>query len=195
MFEQPFRVGHRIRVAGSEGTVEDVGFRSTRIRTADNSLVSIPNNSVVNATVENLSVRGAFRQRLLIQVTYDTSHEKLAAFALGIKQLIADNPFTTNDNIHVRFNDFGESSLNVLVIFHLAVPNYAAELEEREKILLQVMDLAKEMGVDFAFPTQTLHVDAKPIAGIPDPADGRTFQTANRPKPQLVPVEPAPDQD
>ena len=195
MFEQPFRVGHRIRVAGSEGTVEDVGFRSTRIRTADNSLISIPNNSVVNATVENLSVRESFRQRLLIQVTYDTCHEKLAAFALGVKQLIADNPFTTKDNIHVRFNDFGESSLNILVIFYLQVTNYAAELEEREKILLQVMDVANEMGVDFAFPTQTLHVDARPTAGMPDPTNGRTLQTTNHPKPQLVPVESSPDQD
>ena len=195
MFEKPFRVGHRIRVAGSEGTVEDVGFRSTRIRTADRSLISIPNNSVVNATVENLSVRESFRQRLLIQVTYETSREKLAAFAQSIKQLIMDNPFTTKDNIHVRFNDFGESSLNILVNFYLQVPNYAAELEEREKILLQIMELASEMGVDFAFPTQTLHVETRPIMGMPDPANDRSFQTTNRPKPQLVPVESTPDQD
>jgi len=67
MIEKPFRVGHVVRVSGSEGTVEDVGFRSTRIRTADNSLISIPNNSVVNANVENLSLRKMRRQRLLIQ--------------------------------------------------------------------------------------------------------------------------------
>src|SRR5215471_10115259 len=195
MFEQPFRVGHRIRVAGSEGTVEDVGFRSTRIRTAENSLISIPNNSVVNATVENLSVRQSFRQRLLIQVTYDTCHEKLAAFALAVKQVIVDNPFTNKEKIFVRLNDFGESSLNILVSFYLQVTNYAAELEEREKILLQVMDVANEMGVDFAFPTQTLHVDARPTAGMPDPTNGRTLQTTNHPKPQLVPVGSSPDQD
>jgi hypothetical protein len=65
MFEKPFRVGHRIRLSGSEGVVEDVGFRSTRIRTADNSLISIPNNAVVNETVENLTLRRMFRQRLL----------------------------------------------------------------------------------------------------------------------------------
>jgi MscS family membrane protein len=65
MFEKPFRVGHRIRVSGSEGTVEEVGFRSTRIRTVDNSLISIPNSVVVNATVENLSLRTMFRQRFI----------------------------------------------------------------------------------------------------------------------------------
>src|ERR1700758_3080328 len=77
MIEKPFRVGHYVRVSGGEGTVEDVGFHSTRIRTPDNSLISIPNNSVVNATVENLSLRRMRRQRFLIQVTYDTPREKL----------------------------------------------------------------------------------------------------------------------
>jgi MscS family membrane protein len=115
MIEKPFRVGHYVRVSGGEGTVEDVGFRSTRIRTPDNSLISIPNNAVVNATVENLSLRTMRRQRFLIQVTYDTPHEKLEELISGIKQLIADHPLTNKTNFNVRFNDFGESSLNILV--------------------------------------------------------------------------------
>ena len=162
MFEKPFRVGHRIRLSGSEGVVEDVGFRSTRIRTPDNSLLSIPNNAVVNATVENLTLRTMFRQRLLVQVTYDTPREKLEALARGITQLIADHPMTNKDNLHVRFNDLGESSLNILVIFYLVVPDYSAELRERETILLQIMDLAKEIDVEFAFPTRTVHVETVP---------------------------------
>src|SRR5208282_6321776 len=80
MFEKPFRVGHLIRVSGSEGTVEDVGFRSTRIRTADNSLISIPNNSVVNATVENLSLRPMRRQRFFVGLTYAAAPEQLEQF-------------------------------------------------------------------------------------------------------------------
>ena len=164
MFEKPFRVGHRIRLSRSEGVVEDVGYRSTRIRTADNSLISIPNDTIVNATVENLTMRTMFRQRLLVQVTYDTTRDKLEALADGIRQLIADHPMTNKDNFHVRFNDFGESSLNVLVIFYLIVPDYAAELREREDILLKIMDLAKELGVEFAFPTRTLHVESMPAA-------------------------------
>jgi MscS family membrane protein len=164
MFEKPFRVGHRIRLNASEGVVEDVGYRSTRIRTADNSLISIPNDTIVNATVENLTLRTMFRQRLLVQVTYDTTRAKLEALADGIRQLIADHPATNKDNFHVRFNDFGESSLNILVIFYLLVPDYAAELTEREDILLKIMDLAEELGVAFAFPTRTLHVETMPAA-------------------------------
>jgi MscS family membrane protein len=165
MFEKPFRVGHRIRLSSSEGVVEDVGYRSTRIRTADNSLISIPNDTIVNATVENLTMRTMFRQRLLVQVTYDTTRDKLEALADGIRRLIADHPMTNKENFHVRFNDFGESSLNVLVIFYLMVPDYAAELREREDVLLKIMDLAKELGVEFEFPTRTLHVESVPAPG------------------------------
>ena len=159
MIEKPFRVGHQIRVSGTEGTVEDVGFRSTRIRTLDNSLISIPNNTVVNATVENLSLRVMRRQRLTIQVTYDTSRKKLEELVAGIKQLITDHPLTSKTNFYVRFNDFGESSLNILVYFYIATTDRSTELEVREQVLLQIMDLAKRLTIDFAFPTRTLVIE------------------------------------
>jgi MscS family membrane protein len=159
MIEKPFRVGHYVKVSGGEGTVADVGFRSTRIRTPDNSLLSIPNNSVVNAAVENLSLRMMRRQRFLIQVTYDTPREKLEELISGIKQLIVDHPITNKTNFNVRFNDFGESSLNILVYFHIETTDYSAELEAREEILLQIMDLAKQLDIDFAFPTRTLVIE------------------------------------
>jgi MscS family membrane protein len=160
MIEKPFRVGHFVRVAGAEGTVEDVGFRSTRIRTSDNSVISIPNNSVVNATVENLSLRLMRRQRILVQVTYSTPREKLEEFVTGIARLIADHPIANKANINVRLNDFGESSLNILVYFYLETTIYSAELETREEILLGVIDLAKRLNIEFAFPTRTLVIDA-----------------------------------
>jgi MscS family membrane protein len=166
MIEKPFRVGHYVRVSGGEGTVEDVGFRSTRIRTPDNSLISIPNNSVVNATVENLSLRMMRRQRFLIQVTYDTPRAKIETLVAKIKQLIADHPLTNKTNFHVRFNDFGESSLNILVFFYFVVTDYGAELEAREELLLRIMDLARELGIDFAFPTRTLLIETPPEADV-----------------------------
>jgi MscS family membrane protein len=164
MVEKPFRVGHLIKVSGTVGRVEDVGFRSTRVRTLENSLISIPNNAVVNATVENLSARMRFRQRLVIQLTYGTAAEKLQAFALGLEQLLTDHPTTLKDNFHVRFNDLGESSLNFLVMFHLIVEDYAEELKERELILYQIVALAKTVGVEFAFPSRTLYVETAPTA-------------------------------
>ena len=77
----------------------------------------------------------------------------------GIKQLIADHPLTNKTNFNVRFNDFGESSLNILVYFYIETTDYSAELEAREEILLRIMDLAKELGIDFAFPTRTLVIE------------------------------------
>jgi MscS family membrane protein len=174
MIEKPFRVGHFVRVAGAEGTIENVGFRSTRIRTLDNSLISIPNNSVVNTTVENLSLRLMRRQRFLVQVTYDTPREKLEEFVAGITQLIANHPITNKANINVRFNDLGESSLNILVYFYLETANYSAELKAREEILFRIMDLANRVDVEFAFPTRTLVIDATAGADaeIPETALG-----------------------
>lgn len=162
MFEKPFRVGDTIRVAGTEGTVEDVGFRSTRIRTLDNSLVSIPNNNVVNATVENLTARKMRRQRFFLQITYDTDREKVEEFAGRIEQLLIEHAITHKNTIRVRFNEFGESSLNILVHFHLEVTDINSELKEREDILLRIMDIARKLGIEFAFPTRTLHVTATP---------------------------------
>jgi MscS family membrane protein len=129
MVEKPFRIGHVIRVSGSEGTVEDVGFRSTRIRTSDNSLISIANNTVINATVENLSLRALHRQRFVVQIAYDTPRAKVEEFVACIKQLITDHPLTNKTDIQVHLNDFAKSSLNILVEFYLAVADTTAELK------------------------------------------------------------------
>jgi MscS family membrane protein len=167
--EKPFRVGHTIRVGGSEGTVEEVGFRSTRIRTPDNSLVSIPSSVVVNTTVENLTLRRLRRQRFMLQVTYETTHEQMKVLVSGIRKLIADRPKTDKDTIQVRFNNFAESSLDILVQFFLQVEDYSTELGEREAVLLQIMEFVKAEGVEFAFPTQTLHVDTSLSANARPP--------------------------
>ena len=157
--EKPFRVGHVVRIGGSEGTVEDVGFRSTRIRTPDNSLVTIPSSAVVNTTVENLSIRTKRRQRFFVQVMYDTPREKVEEIVARIRQLIVDHPLAEESTCQVRFNNFAESSLDILVIFNLMVEDYASELREREAVLLQIMDLVKDAGVEFAFPTRTLYIE------------------------------------
>ena len=76
----------------------------------------------------------------------------------GIRQLIVDHPLAEDSTCQVRFNNFGESSLDILVMFHLQVADYATELREREAVLLQIMDLVKDAGVEFAFPTRTLQI-------------------------------------
>jgi MscS family membrane protein len=177
--EKPFRVGQRVRIAGTEGTVEDVGFRCTHIRTLDNSLVSIPSSSVVNTAVENLSVRPKRRQRFLVQVTYNTSCGKLEQVMAAISDLLAAHPLVEQGTYHVRLNNFGESSLDILIIFHLLVTDNASELREREAVLLKIMRAVAEAGAEFAFPTRTLYVE-HPAQGFAD-IGAATLDTIRRP--------------
>lgn len=139
--EKPFRVGQSVRIGTTEGTVEDVGFRSTRIRTPDSSIVSIPSSTVVSSTVENLSVRTRRRQRFVVQIAEDTPRTKLERLMDGIRRLLAGSPHVEPDTYQVRLNNFAESSLEVLVIFYLLVGDTSTELAEREAVLLQIMDL------------------------------------------------------
>ena len=139
--EKPFRVGQSVRIGGTEGTVEDVGFRSTRIRTSDSSIVSIPSSTVVSSTVENLSVRTRRRQRIVVQVADDTPRAKLETLMDGMRQFLGGSAHVEPDTYQVRLNNFAENSLEVLVIFYLLVGDTSTELAEREAVLLRIMDL------------------------------------------------------
>ncbi len=166
MFERPFRVGDWIKVAGQEGNVEDVGFRSTRIRTFYNSVVTIPSSEMVSRPIDNMGMRRYRRVRTVVQVTYDTPSEKIESFVDGIKEIIRTHPATRKDYFHVVLNDFGSHSLDVLVYFFIVAPDWSTELEERQAILLEIVRLAERLGVRFAFPTQTLHVESLPAEKV-----------------------------
>ena len=163
MVERPFIVGDFIQVDTDRGFVESVGFRSTRIRTFDDSLISIPSSKLIAATVDNLGARDYRRIRTILGVTYGTPTEKLETFIEGIKDIIRHHPNTRKDRFYVAFHDYGQHSLDILVDLYLNVPDRLAELTEREGILLQIARLAEEVQVEFAFPTQTVHVGSLPI--------------------------------
>jgi MscS family membrane protein len=162
MLDRPFQVGHWVRVGSAEGIVEDIGFRTTKIRTFYNSLVSIPNSMIATDSVDNMGLRRYRRVMTTIGITYDTPAEKVEAFLEGIKNVIKANEHTRKDYFHVVFNDFGPSSLNILLYFFLDVPDWGSELLERQNVLLEITRLADRIGVDFAFPTQTVHVETFP---------------------------------
>ena len=162
MIEKPFAIGHWIKVKELEGTVEDIGFRSTRIRTFYDSLVTIPSSQLVSSTVDNMELR-AFRQvKTVLNLTYDTPAEKIEGFVEGIQHIIQTHPNTRKDFIQVVLNDLGPHSLDILMNFFLKVPNRMSELVERQRILLAILRLAESMEVRFAFPTQTLHIESLP---------------------------------
>lgn len=157
-FDRPFQVGDFVEVGGVSGTVEEVGFRSTRIRTSATSVVTVPNATAANATIDNLGVRTFRRITTTLGLTYGTSPDKLQAFVEGIRAAIEEHPATRKEGIQVHFKDFSASSLDVMVWFYVDVPGWNDELVAKHEIFLSFMRVAEQQGVEFAFPTQTLHV-------------------------------------
>ncbi len=160
--DRPFLVGDAVEIGGVSGTVEQIGFRSTRLRTFYDSEVTIPNASLANANIDNLGRRQYRRQVMTLGLTYDTPPEKMEAFAEGVKNIIKNNPITRKDYFHVVFESYGDCSLNVLVYYFLETSSRSEELVERHNINLQILQLGAELGVEFAFPTQTLHMETFP---------------------------------
>jgi MscS family membrane protein len=158
MVEKPFAVGDFIKLKDTEGVVESVGFRSTRIRTLYNSLVTIPSSQIVSSTIDNMELREYRQIKIDLNLTYDTPIEKIKAFIEGIKQILDTHSDTRKDNAQVFFYHFGSHSLDILVNFFIKVPDRATELSEQQRIFLDILRLAKSMEVQFAFPTQTLHI-------------------------------------
>ena len=160
--DRPFQVGDWITSGDVDGTVEEVGFRSTRIRTFRNSLMYIPNGVITNQTIDNHGLRKYRRFMTRIAVTYDTPPDLIDIFVDGLKKLVDNHPQTRKDFYEIHFNDMGASSLEILFYIFFDVPTWSEELRARHDVLLSVMRLASELGINFAFPTQTLHVETFP---------------------------------
>ncbi len=163
LLDTPFRIGDTIKIGDSEGVVEEVGFRSTRIRTLYNSLIILPNSVVAKEKVDNLTQRqGWIRFRQVLGFTYQATQEQIQSFAGALKSTLMLDPTIDCDRITVTFNSFGESSLNILVVFHFLLGSTDTELERFEIYLNLIQNLMKQNRLDFAFPTRTLLFDNNP---------------------------------
>lgn len=159
ILDRPFEIGDWVRLEdGVEGTVMRVGFRSTRIRTFYDSEVAIPNNKMGNIYVDNYGRRKYRRFSCKLGIQYDTPPEKIEAFCEGIRKLILERPHTRKDYFHVYLNEMADSSLNILLYVFWEVVDWSQELTERHRLLVDILRLADTIGVEFAFPTQTLHL-------------------------------------
>ena len=160
--DKPFQIGHWITSGDIDGTVEEVGIRSTRIRTFRNSVVYMPNGRLADSMIDNHGLRVYRRFYTKISITYDTPADLIELFVEGLKKIVMKHPETRKDYYEIYFNDMGASSLDVMFYIFFAVPTWDDELRCRHEILLSVIRLAEEMGINFAFPTQTLHIENMP---------------------------------
>lgn len=179
MLDRPFAIGDWIKLNGVEGTVEDIGFRSTRIRTFYDSELSVPNSSTMTATIDNMGRRTYRRVYTRLAIRYDTPPERVEAFVEGIKAVIMATPSTRKDYFHVVLNDFAPSSLDIMLYFFLQVPDWSAELIERQRVLLEIVRLAERLEVKFAFPTQTVEIERLPELSHPHSSSSAEWPRTN----------------
>jgi MscS family membrane protein len=139
-----------------DGVVEQIGFRSTRVRNQDGYLVTIPNKAVGNATITNIALRANIRTLMNIGITYDTPTEKLKRALQILEEIYRSHPMTLD--VWISFNKFGDSALNVQVIHWWKSTDQKVYLAGMQQLNLRIKERFDQEGIDFAFPTQTLHV-------------------------------------
>jgi small-conductance mechanosensitive channel len=165
--ERPIRLGERITFGDFDGVVEEVGFRSTKLRTNDDHLVTIPNSTLVNDSIENVARRRTIRRLLNLPISAETSREKLAAAVQAIRALLEERGI--RERIHpivgfeelpprVYFNDYNATSFNIQIVYWYAPPDWWEYMELCERINYRIMEEFDRLGVEFAFPSKAMHV-------------------------------------
>jgi MscS family membrane protein len=153
-------VGDRLKVGGIDGTVEDLGLRSTRIRTFDRTVISVPNGQIANMTLENMSTRDKFWFHPIIGLDYATTTTQLDAALEGIRGLMRASRHIERDSVRVSFLRLGASALEVEVSAYIVTRRPAEFFKFQEELLLRIMQCVKSAGVKLATPSQTLVLDA-----------------------------------
>lgn len=164
--DRPFIVGDWVEMGSIEGTVEDVSLRTTRIRTFANSLITVPNAQFTTSHINNWSLMKKRRIKMTVGLAYDASAEQMKAAVEKIRQLIRDDPKILNDFFLVNFDNFGPSSLDVFIYCFTVTTNWGEYLDARQELLLKIMQAVQDMGLSFAFPSQSVYVEKMP--GEPD---------------------------
>ena len=159
--DKPFQVGDWVILDDIEGTVEQVGFRSTRIRTFADSLITVPNARMTDTAVNNMGQRTWRRYYTTVGIAYHTDPDRIQAFVEGVRAIVRANDNMRHDYYIVELHSFGDSALNVMVYTFIGASTWNEELRTRHVFNLDIIRLAQELQVEFAFPTQTLHLASR----------------------------------
>lgn len=153
LLDKPFMIGDWIKVDNVEGTIEKVGFRSSRIRSFDRSLIILPNRKLIDSSLENFSERGVRREKCTIGAVYGISRSKLTQIIEEIKMAIRETPQTTEEPL-VYLDSFGDSAVNIIVIYYLRISPELNYPVTKQHVNLAIYEIMYRLGTGFAFPTQ-----------------------------------------
>ena len=161
--DQPFKMGDWVKIDGThEGIIESIGLRTTRIRTFKKTEISLPNSVVANTSIENISRRPYRRVYTTIGITYGSPAEKVEQLVKQIRDIIRNNNHAVEEGMQVSFVDYAASSLNIMVYFFVNVNDWTQELQAKQEVYLAIMKAVENLGLEFAFPTQTIHLESMP---------------------------------
>lgn len=158
VLEHPFGIGDYIILSSVEGTVEDISFRSTRIRNADNVVITIENSKVCAEYIQNANQRTSRLWQFTLGLTYDTTEEQIQRVAQDLTQLLQSQPTVQPNGVTVTLDKFNDYSIDILVRIYLTTLPYAEYLKERHRLNLLIMQTVKNAGCEFAFPTTTVEM-------------------------------------
>lgn len=160
--DKPFHIGDWIVTPELEGTVEKVGFRSTRVRAADTSIFQIPNSKLSEIVINNKGLLLFRRYKTDLGLRYDTPPELIEAFVQGVRKIIISHPKTSSEIYNVEFIGFGDSALLIMVNVYFKSLAWKDEQSSKHKLHIGIIQLAKELGVEFAFPSTTVTIENFP---------------------------------
>ena len=166
--DNPFKVGDYIRTPAVSGIVETVGLRSTRVRQLDQALVTVPNNLLTNAVVLNWSRVQKRRLDVTLNFTYSTSAEQMRAVVAEIRELLQNTEDVDPESVIVHFIDFSSSSLDVRIIGQVLLADWREFTAKKEELFLEFIGIAEGLGIEFAFPSQSVYIESIPERGVID---------------------------
>jgi MscS family membrane protein len=158
--DQPLREGDFVRIEDFVGTVEAIGLRSTRIRTLDRTIITLPNGKLADSRIETFAVRDRLRLACVLGLVYGTTAAQMRAVLGGLRAALRGHPKIWSEAIVVHFKEFGDSSLNVEVMAWFTTSDWPEFMQIREDMLIQFMEIVEREGSSFAFPTRTLHIES-----------------------------------
>jgi MscS family membrane protein len=182
--DKPFQIGDWVTIAGIEGLIEEVGFRTTRVRTFYNSLVTIPNAKLTDTPIDNYGARRWRRYSTNVTVRYDTPPERITAFVEGIEATVLRLDGMRKDYVVVAFDGYKEWGLNVMIYCFMDVSDWKTEMAVRTRLNVEILKLATDLGVSFAMPTRTVHMETQaepaPLPGRPPLDDAQIAAIVRR---------------